>query len=161
MSASYSHLFHIPTTGLRYFTVYGPWGRPDMAAFLFTRSILEGKEIDVFNHGDMKRNYTYVDDIVNGTIACIDHAPQAYPYHQIYNLGHHKSEKLMDFISILEKLLNKPAKLRLTDKHPGDVKETLADIAPAMRDFDYNPQVDLEAGLAHFVSWYQHYYKSN
>jgi UDP-glucuronate 4-epimerase len=159
MSHAYTHLYDIPTTGLRYFTVYGPWGRPDMTAFTFTKAILAGEEITVFNHGDMRRNYTYIDDIIDGTLLCLSTPPHSPPKHCLYNIGHHRSESLMDFIHILEGILGKKAQLRFADIQPGDMKETIADIGPIQKDFGYFPKVDLKDGLEQFSRWYLHYYR--
>jgi UDP-glucuronate 4-epimerase len=169
MSYTYSHLFGIPATGLRFFTVYGPWGRPDMSAFIFTKAIFNEQEIPVFNHGDMRRNFTYIDDIVAGTVACLDnppHPPFGHPLpqagegnlHRVYNIGNNQSEPLMGFIQTLEKLIGKKAKIRFEPMQPGDVKETIADISDTTRDFGFLPTTNIEEGLANFVSWYKHYY---
>lgn len=156
MSHSYAHLYKIPLTGLRFFTVYGPWGRPDMAAFIFTRAILEGAKMPVFNQGNMRRNFTYIDDIVEGIIKCLKR-PQAL--HKVYNLGNNKSEKLLDFIKIIEKHIGKPANMDLQPLQAGDVKETIADINTTQQDFDFNPQTHIEEGLKKFIDWYKSYYK--
>lgn len=157
MTETYSHLFGIPATGLRFFTVYGPWGRPDMSAFLFTKSILQDEEIAVFNHGDMRRNFTYIDDIVEGTVACL-HAPPAVSEHRIYNLGNDRSEQLMDFIQTLEKTIGKQAKIRFEPMQPGDVKETIADITETTQDFGFLPKTNIDEGLKKFVNWYRKFY---
>jgi UDP-glucuronate 4-epimerase len=172
MSYTYSHLFQIPATGLRFFTVYGPWGRPDMSAFIFTKAILTGQVIPVFNHGDMRRNFTYVDDIVQGTLACLDNPgscsiPQATsqealsssrPPHRVYNIGNNKSEPLMNFIHTLENIIGKKANIQFEDMQPGDVKETIADISDTTRDFGFLPKTNIEEGLQNFVSWYRGFY---
>jgi len=168
MSYTYSHLFGIPSTGLRFFTVYGPWGRPDMSAFLFTKAILEEEEIPVFNHGDMRRNFTYIDDITQGILACVESPPSsltsdvsqtdASPPHRIYNIGNSRSEPLMHFIYTLEEITGKKAKIRYEDMQPGDVKETVADISDTTRDFGFIPKTNIETGLAHFVEWYREFY---
>jgi UDP-glucuronate 4-epimerase len=159
MSYTYSHLYGIPTTGLRFFTVYGPWGRPDMSAFLFTKAILNNQEIAVFNHGDMRRNFTYIDDIVTGTINCLDRPPeQDASLARLYNIGNSRSESLMDFIHTLENTLQKKAKIRFEDMQPGDVKETIADISDTTRDFGFHPKTDIEEGLKAFVAWYRGFY---
>jgi UDP-glucuronate 4-epimerase len=158
LSHSYSHLYKFPTTGLRFFTVYGPWGRPDMATFLFTKAIMEGKPIDVFNNGDMKRDFTYIDDIVSGTIAALDNPPAGTPPYKIYNLGNHKAENLMHFINILEDALGKKAEINFQPMHPGDVKETYADITDAQKDLGFHPSISIEEGLPKFVNWYKSYY---
>lgn len=159
MTYTYSHLYGIPATGLRFFTVYGPWGRPDMATYLFTKAILEDKPITVFNNGDMKRDFTYIGDIVNGTIAALDTPPTATPPHKIYNLGNHKSEDLMHFIAVLEKALGKKARTDFRPMHPGDVKETYADISQSQADLGFAPSTPIEEGLPKFVQWYKEYYK--
>jgi len=158
MSFCYSHLFQIPSTGLRFFTVYGPWGRPDMSAFIFTRAILENQEIPVFNQGDMRRNFTYIDDIVSGTIACLDTPPEKTKLHRLYNIGNDCSESLMDFIHTLEKIIGKKAKMRLLPIQPGDVKETIADITKTVQDFGFQPKTNITAGLTNFVNWYRGFY---
>jgi UDP-glucuronate 4-epimerase len=160
-SYSYSHLFRLPITGLRFFTVYGPWGRPDMSAFLFTKAILKGEEIAVFNRGDMRRSYTYIDDIVKGTISCLDKPPvitkDSVP-HRVYNIGNDKSEPLLRFIEIIEKEVGKKAKVRLEPMQLGDVKESFADIKATTRDFGFVPETNIDQGLKHFVAWYKEYY---
>lgn len=161
MAHSYSHLYGIPATGLRFFTVYGPWGRPDMAAFIFTRAILAGEPIQVFNNGDMRRDFTYVDDIVSGVVGCLDNPPkpgQGAP-HKVYNIGNHRSENLMDFIAILEKAIGKKAQIDFKPMQMGDVKDTYADIEATTRDFGFKPTTPIEAGLPRFVDWYRAYHK--
>ena len=161
MAHTYSHLFGMPTTGLRFFTVYGPWGRPDMAAFIFCKAILKGEEIHVFNQGDMLRNFTFVNDVVEGTVAALDHPPQPEagqaPY-ALYNIGNHKTEQLMDFIHTLEELLDKKAKINFQPLQAGDVVKTYADISPAKKDFGFNPKTNIQEGLRQFVDWYKLYY---
>ncbi len=149
----YSHLFNIPTSGLRFFTVYGPWGRPDMALFLFTRSILEGKPIDVFNNGKMKRNFTYVDDVVDGIIRVLDN-PRPY---ELYNIGNSRAEELLDFISVIEKHLGRKATLNMLPMQPGDVPATVADISK-MRALGFEPRTDVQEGVGKFVEWYLEYF---
>lgn len=156
MSYTYSHLFGIPIIGLRFFTVYGPWGRPDMSAFIFTKSILAGEEIPVFNHGDMRRNFTYIDDIVQGVIRSLDLPLPAT--HRLYNIGNNRSESLMHFINVLEQHLGKKALIRFKPLQPGDVKETIADITETTRDFGFMPKTHIEEGLKNFVSWYKEFY---
>lgn len=159
MSHTYSHLHGIPATGLRFFTVYGPWGRPDMSAFLFTKAILEDQPISVFNHGDMRRNFTYIDDIIQGTLGCLDNPPQTKTTpHRIYNIGNNQSESLMQFINVLETTLNKKATIHFEDMQPGDVKETIADISETTRDFGFIPKTNIQAGLGNFVEWYRNFY---
>jgi UDP-glucuronate 4-epimerase len=158
---SYAHIYGIVATGLRFFTVYGPWGRPDMAAYLFTDAIVAGRPIDVFNGGQMARDFTYVDDIVAGTVAALDRPPppELAPRHRIYNLGNSHPEKLTDFIAELEALLGITAEKRLLPMQPGDVAETFADIEPSHRDLGYSPATPLAEGLARFVAWYKAYHK--
>ncbi len=162
MAHTYSHLFQIPATGLRFFTVYGPWGRPDMAAFLFTRKILAGEPIPVFNHGKMERDFTYIDDIVDGVIAALNFAPQltygAVP-HRVYNLGNAHPEKLTDFIKKLEHSLGKKAVYDYQPMQPGDVPATYADIAESTRDLGFKPKIGIEEGIPRFVEWYKDYHK--
>lgn len=159
MAHCYSHIWGLPITGLRFFTVYGPWGRPDMSAFIFTESILNNKPISVFNHGDMKRNFTYIDDIVSGTINCLFKLRmKSKSLHNIYNLGNNRAEKLMDFIEELEKQLNIKAKLDFKPMQPGDVKETIADITESQQDFDFEPKTNIQEGLKNFVAWYKEYH---
>jgi UDP-glucuronate 4-epimerase len=160
MSHCYSHLFGVPATGLRFFTVYGPWGRPDMSAFIFTRAILSGQKITVFNHGDMKRDFTFIDDIVAGVLATLDRPPPAAggAPHRLYNLGNHRSEPLMRFISLIERATNHKATIEFADLQPGDVKETYADIAAAQRDLGFSPKTPIDEGIPRFVTWYREYH---
>ncbi|MBF0352327.1 MAG: NAD-dependent epimerase [SAR324 cluster bacterium] len=155
MAHSYSHLFQLPTTGLRFFTVYGPWGRPDMALFLFTKAIMEDRPIDVFNHGKMKRDFTYVDDIVTGVVQCLEH-PQPY---EVLNIGNHRSESLEHFIDILENCLGKKAHRNYLPLQPGDVEETYADISRIQELYGFEPTTPIEQGIPRFVEWYRSYYK--
>lgn len=171
MAHAYSHLFDVPTTGLRFFTVYGPWGRPDMALFIFTRKILAGEPIDVFNHGHQRRDFTYVDDIVDGLLRILDRPPErtsgsgveqpgaAAPY-RLYNIGAGKPVELTRFIELIEQNLGRQATKNLMPMQPGDVPATHADIGPLMRDFDYCPSTSIETGVARFVAWYLEYYPS-
>jgi len=160
MAYSYSHLFQIPTTGLRFFTVYGPWGRPDMSPFLFVRAIIEGKEIHVFNQGDMRRDFTYIDDIVDGVLAVSETAPVGRGVrYAIYNIGNHRSESLMRFIRLIEKSLGMEARISYKPMQPGDVKETYADIEPIHREFGFNPVVNIDEGIPQFVKWYREFYQ--
>lgn len=161
MGHTYAHLFKIPSTGLRFFTVYGPWGRPDMAAFIFAKAILNDQPLPIFNGGQMRRNFTYVDDIVNGIMGSLHHIPEGDLPYAIYNIGNNKSEDLMHFISILEKHLGKKGVYDLQPMQPGDVKETIADIEATTRDFGFNPKTDIEEGLKHFTDWYRGYYGFN
>ena len=155
MAHAYSHLFEVPCTGLRYFTVYGPWGRPDMALFLFTDAILNNRPINVYNYGDMKRDFTYIDDIVAGTIAAID---RPVPY-DVFNLGNSKTEQLMTLIQILESELGRKAEKNMMPMQPGDVKETSADIQKTRDLLGFDPQTTLEEGIRKFVEWYREFYK--
>ncbi len=157
MAESYSRLYGLAVTGLRFFTVYGPWGRPDMAAYLFTRAILAGEPIQVFNEGRMARDFTYIDDIVAGVIAAADR-PAALGEHQIYNLGNHRPEQLLDFIGVLERLLDRTATKRLLPMQPGDVPASYADIETARRDLGFEPKATIETGLAAFIEWYKQYH---
>lgn len=158
---SYCHLFRIPATGLRFFTVYGPWGRPDMAAYLFTRAIVAGEPIRLFNAGRMRRDFTFVDDIVQGVVAALDRAPTdagAAPPHRIYNLGNKRAEDLRDFIAQIERATNLKAKLIEEPMQPGDVHETLADISDSERDLDFHPTTSIDVGIPRFVDWYRAYH---
>ncbi len=152
---AYSHLYHIPCTGLRYFTVYGPWGRPDMALFLFTDAILKKSPISVYNNGQMKRDFTYIDDIVEGTIAALRRAV-AY---EIFNLGNSQSVSLLDFIRTLEEELGEKAQMKMMPIQPGDVPETLADIRKSRELLGFNPKTPLKEGVKRFVAWYRGYYE--
>jgi UDP-glucuronate 4-epimerase len=173
MAHTYSHLYKLPTTGLRFFTVYGPWGRPDMSLFMFTRNILEGKPIDVFNYGNHRRDFTYVDDIVEGVIRVIDKPAQANadwasenpdpgtslaPY-RIYNIGNNNPVKLLTFIETLEKCLGIEAKKNLLPLQPGDVPDTYADVSDLVSDLGYKPGTLLETGIGNFVEWYKNFYR--
>jgi UDP-glucuronate 4-epimerase len=158
MSYTYAHLYGIPQTGLRFFTVYGPWGRPDMAYWLFTKAILEGKPIRVFNKGEMWRDFTYIDDIVDGVVAVLDKPPagQGTPPHRVYNIGNNNPVKLADFIAVLERLIGIEARRRYEPMQPGDVERTYADIDALERDFGFRPRTSIEEGLSRFVEWYRH-----
>jgi UDP-glucuronate 4-epimerase len=170
MAHCYSHLYGIPTTGLRFFTVYGPWGRPDMALFLFTQSILEGKPIEVFNHGEMKRDFTYIDDIVEGMIRIIPLVPTGAPGWdgmqsgispapaRVYNIGHGSPVALIDFIHALEAELGKEAKKNMLPMQAGDVPVTWADCSALERDTGYRPKTDVRQGIKSFVVWYRNFY---
>ncbi|MEX2516353.1 MAG: NAD-dependent epimerase [Gammaproteobacteria bacterium] len=173
MAHTYSHLYQIPTTGLRFFTVYGPWGRPDMALFKFTRNILEGKPIDVFNHGKHRRDFTYIDDVVEGVIKTADKIASADPDwagdvpdpgvsaapYRLYNIGNNNPVELMRFIEIIEAEIGKPAIKNYLPMQPGDVPETYADVDDLMRDVGFSPNTLIETGIAEFVRWYRDYYK--
>lgn len=167
MSDSYSHLYRLPQTGLRFFTVYGPWGRPDMAMWIFTKAILAGEPIPVFNNGDMRRDFTYVDDIVNGVVACLDNPPSddgkakaggSPAPHRIYNIGNHRSEPLMRMIGLLEQALGKTAIKDFQPMRPGDVKDTFADITAIQNDLGFQPSTPIDIGIPRFVSWYRKYH---
>ncbi len=172
MAHTYSHLYKIPTTGLRFFTVYGPWGRPDMSPFLFTQNILAGKPIQVFNYGKHQRDFTYIDDIVEGVIRTLDKIAQSNPKwssdapdsassqapYKIYNIGHNHPVELMHFISLLEKFLGKKAQCEFLPIQPGDVANTYANIDALVNDIGYRPTTSIEAGLEKFVTWYCQYY---
>jgi UDP-glucuronate 4-epimerase len=173
MAHAYSNLYNIPTTGLRFFTVYGPYGRPDMALFLFTKAILEGRPIDVFNQGKMKRDFTYVDDIVEGIVRLIPKSPQgnkawsgvnpdpatSFAPYKIYNIGNNSPVELLHFIEVLEDKLGKKAVKNLLPLQEGDVPETYADVNDLMRDVDFKPSTSIETGIGNFVNWYKDYYK--
>lgn len=158
MSEVYSHLYGIKQTGLRFFTVYGPWGRPDMAYWTFTKALFERTPIRVFNHGAMKRDFTYIDDIVEGVVGCLDQPPEALAAHRIYNIGNNKPEALSEFIAILERLTGRAAITIFAPMQPGDVVETFADISAISRDIGFQPKTNLEEGLKKFVAWYRQYY---
>lgn len=173
MAHTYSHLFDLPTTGLRFFTVYGPWGRPDMALFLFTRAILENRPIDVFNHGNMERDFTYIDDIVEGVFRVMHKIPEpepswnsdtpdpAYSYcpYRVYNIGNNNKEKLLRYIEVLEDCLGRKAEKNLLPMQPGDVPATYANVDDLVKDFEYKPGTTLEFGIGRFVDWYKKYFK--
>ena len=158
MSHCYAHLYGLAQTGLRFFTVYGPWGRPDMSAFIFTRAILAGAPIRVFNRGDMRRDFTYIDDIAAGALAALDRPPAAPEAHKLYNLGNNRSEELLDFIAAIEAALGKKAIIDLAPMQPGDVKDTYADIAASRRDLGFAPQTTIREGIPRFVAWYRAFY---
>lgn len=158
ISHTYAHLYDIPLTGLRFFTVYGPWGRPDMAYFSFTKKILAGEEIEVFNHGDMLRDFTYIDDIIAGILAMLDNGPlpQQNAPHKVYNIGNNKPETLEDFLKTLEAELATKALRKNLPMQPGDVPATYADITEIKNDYGFEPQTNLQKGLNKFVDWYNH-----
>ena len=172
MAHTYSHLYGLPTTGLRFFTVYGPWGRPDMALFLFTKAILEGKPIDVFNHGKMRRDFTYIDDIVEGVIRTSDHTAEPNPDwdsdrpdpatskapYRIYNIGNNNPVELMHLIGTLEQALGRTAEKRMLPLQMGDVPATYADVEALVQDVGFAPKTPIETGVARFVAWYKEYY---
>ena len=157
MAYSYSKLYGIPATGLRFFTVYGPWGRPDMAPFIFMKSILEGKPIHVFNHGDMKRDFTYIDDIINGILLLLAHPSDESVPNRIYNIGHSNPVALLDFIRTIEEETERKALIEMEDMQPGDVCCTYADISHLQHDFGYYPQVSIQQGIHLFYEWYMGY----
>lgn len=158
MAHSYSHLYGFATTGLRFFTVYGEWGRPDMSPFIFARQILAGKPIDLFNYGNHQRDFTYIDDIVEGILRVID--KPAKSNYQIYNIGNSHPEQLLTFVETLEKHLGKTAIKNLLPLQPGDVQDTYADVSDLMRDFDYSPKTPLDIGIEKFVHWYKAFYEN-
>lgn len=172
MAHTYSHLYDIPTTGLRFFTVYGPWGRPDMAYFSFTKDIIEGNPIKVFNHGKMERDFTYIDDIVEGIVKLIPRAPEKNPDwdeskdelgasfapYRVYNIGNNQPVQLMKFINVLEEKIGKEANKQYMEMQPGDVMRTYADVSELERDIDFKPSTSIEDGLGKFVDWYKEYY---
>ena len=161
ISHTYSHLYGIPATGLRFFTVYGPWGRPDMAYYAFTEAIFRGETIHVFNHGDMRRDFTYIDDAVAGVLAALDRPPEsadgAAP-HRVYNIGNNQPVELLRFIEMIEQAAGRKADLKMAPMQPGDVKETYADITAAGRDLGFKPTTSLAAGIPLFVRWYRDYH---
>lgn len=159
MAQSYYHLYQLPVTGLRLFTVYGPWGRPDMSLFKFTKAILADETIDVYNQGQMSRDYTYIDDIVDGILAALWHVPLAFDSleHPLYNIGNHHKESLLVFIETLEKALGKKAKKNFLPLQPGDIVETLSDIEKAKSELGYHPQTSIQQGIEKFVEWYKTY----
>jgi UDP-glucuronate 4-epimerase len=165
MAHSYSHLYRLPVTGLRFFTIYGPWGRPDMAYFLFAKAIVEKSPIKLFNHGKMRRDFTYIDDVTRVILRLIDHVPQGGEGKigdapaQIYNVGNHHPEELMHVVSVLEKELGRQAIKEMLPMQPGDVLETFADIEDLTRDVGFAPQTSIEDGIRDFVAWYRGYYK--
>ncbi|MFD2098849.1 NAD-dependent epimerase [Flagellimonas iocasae] len=162
MAHTYSHLYGFKTTGLRFFTVYGPWGRPDMAMFLFTKAILENRPINVFNRGNLERDFTYIDDITEGVVRIIgDNHTNAYNtenlYH-LYNIGNNKSVKLLDFIDSIERKLGQKAEKNMMDMQPGDVEKTWANVDPLIRDYDYRPNTSIQDGVDAFIDWYKDFY---
>lgn len=161
ISHTYAHLYDIPLTGLRFFTVYGPWGRPDMAYYSFTKKILAGEQIEVFNHGDMLRDFTYIDDIIAGIIAMLGKGPvvQSNAPHKVYNIGNNQPETLEHFLKTLETELDTKAIRKNLPMQPGDVPATYADITEIKNDYGFEPQTNLQKGLQNFTEWYNHYYK--
>ncbi len=167
MSETYAHLYRLPLTGLRFFTVYGPWGRPDMMMWIFTRKIMAGEPIPVFNHGDMWRDFTYIDDIVTGVVSCLDNpAPDdglekaggSLKPHRLYNIGNHKSEHLMRVVEILEGECGRKAELELLPMQPGDARQSFADITAIQRDLGFAPTTSIDVGVPNFVRWYREYH---
>ena len=158
MAHSYAHLFRLPCTGLRFFTVYGPWGRPDMALFKFTKGILAGEAIPVFNRGDMVRDFTYIDDIVEGVVRVLDRPPADGVPYAIYNIGNNRPVQLTDYIAALERALGRKAKLDLLPMQPGDVPSTMADVTALERATGYRPSTPVDQGVARFVEWYREFY---
>lgn len=161
LAYSYSHMYKLPTTGLRFFTVYGPWGRPDMALFKFTKNILEDKKIEIYGNGEMERDFTYVDDIVESVSKLVELPPSSEDgyFYRILNIGRGQPVKLMDFIKILETKLNKKAKYKFLDMQPGDVKTTFADTTALEQLISYKPKINLDQGISDFIDWYISYYK--
>ncbi|HVR90008.1 MAG TPA: NAD-dependent epimerase/dehydratase family protein [Novosphingobium sp.] len=167
MSETYANLYRLPLTGLRFFTVYGPWGRPDMMMWIFTRKILAGEPIPVFNHGEMWRDFTYIDDIVSGIVACVDNPPSddglekaggSFKPHRLYNIGNHRSEPLMKVIGILEEQCGRKAELELLPMQPGDVPQSYADISAISGDLGFAPTTAIDVGVPNFVQWYKQYH---
>ncbi|MFV0443429.1 MAG: NAD-dependent epimerase [Planctomycetaceae bacterium] len=173
MAHSYSHLYALPTTGLRFFTVYGPWGRPDMAVHRFTKAILQGQPIELYNSGKMRRDFTYVDDIVDGVVRVLDHVPTANPAwdpgapcpstscapYRVYNIGNNQPVELLQLVETLERLLGKPAERKLLPLQPGDVLATWAEVSDLTRDVGFEPRTSVDEGLSRFVEWYRDYYE--
>ena len=168
MSETYAHLFRLPLTGLRFFTVYGPWGRPDMMMWIFTKAILAGQPIPVFNNGEMQRDFTYIDDIVSGVIACLDHPPAddgaekaggSVKPHALYNIGNNRSEHLMKVVALLEEACGKKAQIDFQPIQPGDVPATYANIDAIRNDLGYAPTTSIEVGVPNFVRWYKDYHR--
>ncbi|MFP4085065.1 MAG: NAD-dependent epimerase [Desulfonatronovibrio sp.] len=174
MAHTYAHLYRLPCTGLRFFTVYGPWGRPDMALFLFTRAIMKGRPINVFNHGKMQRDFTYIDDIVEGVIRVVDKVPSGNPAwsgknpdpassrapYKLYNIGNNNPVQLMDFITTLEKTLGRKAEKNLLPLQPGDVPSTYADVEDLVEDLGYKPETTVQEGISRFIEWYRKFFSA-
>jgi len=168
ISESYAHLFRIPMTGLRFFTVYGPWGRPDMAMWIFTKALFEGRPLELFNSGEMRRDFTYIDDVVRGVLAAVDGPPAddgdikaggSRSPHAIYNLGNHRSEELMRMVALLEQATGRTAQTVLKPMQPGDVKDTFADISAIRRDHGFEPSTAIDEGIPRFVEWFKSYHQ--
>ncbi|HXV25683.1 MAG TPA: SDR family NAD(P)-dependent oxidoreductase [Alphaproteobacteria bacterium] len=161
IARSYAAMFALPVTGLRFFTVYGPWGRPDMSAYIFTKDILAGRPITLFNQGEMKRDFTYIDDIVAGVLAALDRPPAADESgapHRLYNLGNHRSEPLRRFVQLIERACGRKAEIRYAPMQPGDVAETYADIEASQRDLGFEPTTPIDEGIPRFVKWFKEYH---
>ena len=158
MAHVYSHLYGLPATGLRFFTVYGPWGRPDMSPILFARAIMEGKPLQVFNHGALQRDFTYVDDVVEGTLRTLDRPPSAQPPYRIFNIGNHQPVPLLDYIAAMERVLGRKAQLEMKPMQPGDVVATYADTRALAEAVGFAPSTPLEDGLRRFADWFKRYY---
>lgn len=158
MASCYSHLYGIPATGLRFFTVYGPWGRPDMSPWIFTQALFERQPLTVYNHGDLHRDFTWIDDVIAGLLAALAKPPATSPPHAIYNLGNHRSESIMHLIHVLEEATGISADIRLAPLQPGDVRETFADIETSRRDLGYEPSTSIDEGMPRFVAWFRDYH---
>jgi len=167
MSETYAHLYRLPQTGLRFFTVYGPWGRPDMAMWIFTKAIFDGAPIDVFGEGNMRRDFTFIDDIVAGVVACLDNPPPddgaekaggSHNPHRIYNIGNNRSEELTRMIALIERACGRSAEKRLLPMQPGDVRDTYADISAIQRDLNFAPSTSIDVGVPRFVEWYRRFH---
>jgi UDP-glucuronate 4-epimerase len=159
MAHTYSHLYGLHATGLRYFTVYGPWGRPDMSPMLFARAIMEGRPIQVFNRGDMQRDFTYVDDAVEATLRVLEQPPPGTPPHRVLNVGNHQPVRLLDYIALLERALGREAQKELKPMQPGDVPATYADTRALQEAVGFAPATPLAEGLARFAAWFKRYYR--
>jgi UDP-glucuronate 4-epimerase len=168
MGESYAHLFRIPMTGLRFFTVYGPWGRPDMAMWIFTKALYEGRPLTIFNNGQMKRDFTYIEDIVRGVVACLDGPPPdngevkaggSKAPHAVYNIGNHRSEELMRMVGLIEQATGRKAEIQYQPMQPGDVKDTFADISAIQRDHGFEPTTRIDEGIPRFVEWFKAYHR--
>ena len=161
MGHVYSHLYGIPMTGLRFFTVYGPWGRPDMAAYIFARAIFDGQPIKIFNNGDMRRDFTYIDDLVRGVVSVLDSPPvgrEKKVPHKVYNLGNSQTEPLLRYVEVLEKAIGRPAIKEFAPMQPGDVRETYADITAIYNDFGFEPKISIDEGIPLFIDWFRDYH---
>jgi UDP-glucuronate 4-epimerase len=167
LSESYANIFRLPSTGLRFFTVYGPWGRPDMAMWIFTKALYEGRPLTIFNNGEMKRDFTYIDDIVRGVIACLDGPPAddgqekaggSKSPHAVYNIGNHRSEELMRMVGLIEEATGRKAEIDYKPMQPGDVKDTFADITAIQRDHGFEPATSIDEGIPRFVEWFKAYH---